>query len=169
MKSLVSILLGTAGLSVTATVALLLTLSRGPVSATESDARRVRLLAVPNIILQCVHLAEEWTTGFPQRFPKLFGLTPWPDSFFVPFNAFWIVVWIICVMLLRSHPRVASFPMWFLALASTMNGVVHPLLAMASGGYFPGLWSSPLVGICGVLLLHAMDTFGRGPQRGKST
>ncbi len=48
-----------------------------------------------------------------------------------------------------------------------MNGVVHPLLAVASGGYFPGLWSSPLVGIVGVLLLRALGSFSRQREAGE--
>ena len=38
-----------------------------------------------------------------------------------------------------------------------MNGLAHPLLAARTGGYFPGLFSSPLVGVVvGVLLLRRL-------------
>ncbi|MBI2569230.1 MAG: hypothetical protein HYV63_19595 [Candidatus Schekmanbacteria bacterium] len=33
-----------------------------------------------------------------------------------------------------------------------MNGIGHPLFAVASGGYFPGLITSPLIGVAGVVL-----------------
>jgi hypothetical protein len=45
------------------------------------------------------------------------------------------------------------FPLWFLGIACALNGLAHPLLALRSGGYFPGLITSPLVGVAGVLLL----------------
>jgi hypothetical protein len=45
---------------------------------------------------------------------------------------------------------------WFLAIACVANGVIHPILSLAVAGYFPGLWSSPLVGILGVGLLRSM-------------
>jgi len=48
------------------------------------------------------------------------------------------------------------FSIWFLAIASAVNGVAHPVLSLVSGGYFPGLWSSPLVGVAGVFLLRAL-------------
>lgn len=166
-EELGSIVLGTAGLSVAAMVALLLTLSRKTLSPEPSEARRVRHVAVPGIFLHCLHLTEEWFTGFHVRFPVMLGLAPWPSAFFVSFNVFWIAIWVICLMLLRSQPRVALFPLWFLAIASAANGVAHPLLAVASGGYFPGLWSSPLVGIMGVLLLRTLGSFSRRREAGE--
>jgi len=32
------------------------------------------------------------------------------------------------------------------------NAIAHPLLAVAAGGYFPGLVSSPFIGAAGVWL-----------------
>jgi hypothetical protein len=57
---------------------------------------------------------------------------------------------------LTKFPRLAVFPLWFLAIASVANGVVHPFLSLAVWDYFPGLWSSPLVGILGVVLVSTL-------------
>ena len=76
------------------------------------------------IALQFGHFAEEYATGFYTRFPALFGMAPMPLRFFVAFNLAWIVIWIASV----------------------------PLLAVTSGGYFPGLISSLLVGLVNVYL-----------------
>ncbi|MCP5090226.1 MAG: hypothetical protein GY949_04810, partial [Gammaproteobacteria bacterium] len=46
----------------------------------------------------------------------------------------------------------AYFAAWFLAIAGMLNGVAHPLLAIAAGGYFPGLITSPFIGAAGVWL-----------------
>ena len=43
------------------------------------------------------------------------------------------------------------YHVWFLAIASALNGIAHPVLSMMGGGYFPGLLTSPLVGILGTL------------------
>ena len=102
--------------------------------------------------IQAVHFAEEWATGFHIRFPALFGLDPMPLSFFVGFNLIWIVAWMASVPLLRTGRKVAFFAAWFLAIAGMLNGIAHPLLALMSGGYFPGLISSPLIGLASLFL-----------------
>jgi hypothetical protein len=38
----------------------------------------------------------------------------------------------------------------------TGNGVAHPLLSVATGGYFPGLFTSPVVGGIGLVLLSRL-------------
>lgn len=75
---------------------------------------------------------------------------PWP--LFVAFNLTWLGIWAASVPGLRSRRALAFFAAWFLAIAGTINGVAHPLLALAAGGYFPGLASSPFVGSASVWL-----------------
>jgi hypothetical protein len=54
---------------------------------------------------------------------------------------------------------VALFPIWFLGIASTLNGIVHPLLSAVKQGYFPALWTSPFVGVAGALLVRRLVLF----------
>ena len=154
-----SVLRGTAGLSVAAAVALWLSVTRRPRDGASGEARRVRRIGGVAIAAQVVHFLEEWSSGFHVRFPELLGLAPWSTTFFVTFNACWIAIWIGSAVFLETLPRLLAFPLWFLAIASVANGIVHPLAAILSGGYFPGLWSSPLVGIMGVLALRALGAF----------
>jgi hypothetical protein len=102
--------------------------------------------------VQSVHFTEEAVTGFHTRFPALFNLPEIPLSVFLLFNLLWIGVWIASVPGLRSARSGAFFGAWFLAIAGIVNGIAHPLLALASGGYFPGLWTSPVIGGVCVLL-----------------
>jgi hypothetical protein len=83
-------------------------------------------------------------------------LPPWSTAFFVSFNLAWLALWVLSVFGLRAGYRPAFFPLWFLALAMIANGVAHPLLSMVAGGYFPGLISSPAVGVVGALLLSRL-------------
>ena len=106
--------------------------------------------------IQSGHFAEEWATDFHARFPVLFGLEPMPLSIFVAFNLTWIVIWIASVPLLRSARKMAFFAAWFLAIAGILNGIAHPLMAVASGGYFPGLISSPFVGLASIFLMYRL-------------
>lgn len=97
--------------------------------------------------IQSVHFIEEATTGFHQKFPALFGLPSMPLSFFVMFNLIWIAIWVASIPALRRSRPTAFFAAWFLSIAGILNGVGHPLLSIASGRYFPGLVSSPFIGL----------------------
>jgi hypothetical protein len=108
------------------------------------------------IILQAGHFVEESMTGFPRRFPQVIGLAPWPARFFFWFNLFWLATWVVSCWGLLARRRAALFPLWFLAIACVANGVAHPALALRTGEYFPGLFTSPVVGIAGVLLLKRL-------------
>lgn len=59
----------------------------------------------------------------------------------------------------------AALAAWFLAIAGMFNGIAHPLLAIAAGGYFPGLVNSPFIGVASVWfwlrLLRATRPRGR--------
>ncbi len=126
---------------------------RRPSPAEFADKRAAASRALAHATgIQCVHFAEEWATGFHVHFPALLGLEPMPLSFFVGFNLAWIAAWVVSVPLLRSAQPLAFFAAWFLAIAGMLNGVAHPLLALTSGGYFPGLITSPAIGLAGILL-----------------
>lgn len=146
-------------LGLAALAALLATSSRWPpVAGAVERGAAARALAIA-LGLQSLHFAEEAATGFPERLGDLVGLPAMSYAFFVVFNLTWIGLWIASVPGLRTGRRGAYFAAWFLAIAGTLNGVAHPLLALASRGYFPGLVTAPVVAL-GALwlwrrLLHA--------------
>jgi hypothetical protein len=82
----------------------------------------------------------------------LLGLPGIPLSVFVVFNLMWLGIWVASVPGLRSARAAAFFAAWFLAIAGMFNGIAHPLLAIAAGGYFPGLVSSLFIGVVSVWL-----------------
>jgi hypothetical protein len=153
-EELRSILLGTAGLWVVVVVALILTLARGGVGGSVAQVRAAIRTAIAAVLVQAAHFAEELATGFHRRFPELLGLEPWPAGFFVSFNLFWLAIWGVSIWGLAARRWIALFPLWFLGIASVANVLAHPLLSLLVGGYFPGLVSSPLAGLAGVVLLR---------------
>lgn len=163
-EGLRSLLMGTLGLDAAAVVALYLTLSRGDVqgsSAQLTSAVRVVLLGV---LFQAVHFAEELATGFHTRFPELLGLSPFPIGFFIAFNVTWFVVWGISALGLSARYQAALFPIWFLAIACVANALAHPAFSLLSGGYFPGLITSPLVGVVGIVMLRQLSSITGQPR-----
>ena len=153
-----SILVGTVGLSATLAVAVAVTLTRGPVRAGSRALTSAARWAVVATAVQFAHFAEEFGTGFPQRFPELFGLAPWPASFFVSFNLVWILAWALASRGLLARRLSAVAVLWFLGIAGLINGLAHPVLAMRSGGYFPGLLTSPLIGAAGLILMRRLTS-----------
>lgn len=117
----------------------------------ERRAAAIALLLATAV--QAVHFGEEWATDFHVRFPALVGLPAMPLSFFVGFNLVWIAIWIACIPRLRGgSSSFVFFAAWFLALAGMLNAIAHPLMAVAANGYFPGLISSPIIGLAGLWL-----------------
>jgi uncharacterized membrane protein YhdT len=144
--------IGTAGLTAAALAALLLTLGRTPIARDRIGCRKTTLLYAALVLAQALHAAEEYATGFYIAFPSLLGLAPWPAGFFLALNLTWLAVWTVSAVGLRVGRAVADVPAWFLAIAAIANGLAHPLLAIRAGGYFPGLITSPLLAVGGILL-----------------
>lgn len=167
-EELRSILLGTTGLGVAGAVALLLTLARRGIEDSGTRIRGAVRIALVAVFLQAAHFSEELATGFHQRFPALLGLAPWSLRFFVSFNLFWLAIWGLSTWGLAARRRAALFPLWFLAIGCVANGVAHPSFSVRTGGYFPGLVTSPFVGVVGILLLRRLFlvTSGGSPSPG---
>ena len=155
-EELRSILIGTAGLSVAGIVALFLTIARGDIVASEPELAAAVRLAAAAVVLQAAHFAEEAATGFHQQFPALLDLVPWSLRFFALFNLFWLVVWVLSTWGMMARRRSALFALWFFGLACMANGLAHPLLAIRTGGYFPGLVTAPLIGVLGIMLFRRL-------------
>jgi hypothetical protein len=162
-ESLRSELAGTSGLGAAAVAALLLTLLRDPANSDRPARERAVGLFLIGLALQCLHFAEEFATRFHERFPSLLGLRPWSPEFFVAFNLVWLVVWALSAFGLRAGYRPAFFPVWFFAIAAVANGIAHPLLTVAARGYFPGLVTSPLLGVAGIALWARLWALTRPP------
>ncbi len=141
------VVLGTAAL-----VAVLLTRRRASPSERAAERLAASHALTAALVIQSVHFAEEAATGFHERLGALLGLPGIPLYFFVVFNVTLLGIWVASVPGLRSARAAAFFAAWFLAIAGMFNGIAHPLLAIAEGGYFPGLVSSPFIGIASVWL-----------------
>lgn len=154
---ILAILFGLSGIVVLLVAAGFLSITRGRIESDQAAAR-VRGFGVAAIIWQSIHFFEEYSQGFYIRFPELLGLTPWPSSFFTSFNLAWILICTISAAIVGKSSKLPIFPLWFLALASLANAIAHPLMALASMGYFPGLWTSPISGLLGLLLLRSIGS-----------
>ena len=148
-----SMILGPSVLWVVAGVALGLTIFRRPMRFSTEAFESVTRLYLIGIAFQCLHFTEEFVTGFYIKVPPFLGFVSWSPEFFVIFNLIWVALWVSAAVGIRSNLRVAFFPVWFFSIAMVGNAIWHPLLSLATGGYFPGLYTSPFGGVIGLLLL----------------
>jgi len=126
---------------------------RGAFPAADSpNSSRLRHALFIATLLQSGHFAEEAITGFHIQFPALFGLQAMPFMLFMAFNLLWIGLWLAAIIGIKNQMRIALVPAWFLAIAGSLNGVAHPAMALLVEGYFPGLYSAPIVGFACVWL-----------------
>src|SRR2546423_14508295 len=151
-----SMILGPSVLYGVAAIALVLTIVRKPAKNSADAVDAIIRLYLIGIAFQCLHFTEEYVTRFYVRAPEFLGFVAWPSEFFVIFNLTWIALWLLGAVGVKCEMRIAYFPLWFFAVGMVGNAVWHPLLCLATGGYFPGLFTSPLAGIIRVILLSRL-------------
>ena len=95
---------------------------------------------------QVAHFIEEYRTGFYKAFPPIVGAAPWSRESFLLFNLLWLLVFgVAAVGLLRGWHPVIVIALFLAIGGGVLNGVAHIVLAAAARGYFPGLFTAPLV------------------------
>jgi hypothetical protein len=151
-----SMILGPSVLYGVAAIALVLTIVRRPAKNSTNAVDAIILLYLVGVSFQCLHFTEEYVTRFYVRAPEFLGFVAWPSEFFVIFNLVWIALWLLAAVGVKGGMRAAYFPLWFFAIGMVGNAIWHPLLCLATGGYFPGLFTSPFAGIIGVMLLSRL-------------
>jgi hypothetical protein len=165
-EDLRSMVFGPSVLYGVAIAALVLTFSRKPVNYSDQQIDRLIGLYLLGIACQCLHFTEEFVTGFYVRVPPFLGFVPWSPEFFVTFNLIWIALWLVAAVGIMKRIRAAFFPVWFFAIGMVGNAIWHPLLCLATRGYFPGLLTSPFAGVIGVILLSRLWKLTRAATDG---
>jgi hypothetical protein len=105
------------------------------------------------VAIQCVHLLEEYRTGFYRIFPSAMGSEAWSARRFLAFNLVWLAVFVVAGVGLQRVWRPAYLIALFLAIGGGIgNGLGHIMLAIRVGGYFPGVYTAPLALLSGAFL-----------------
>lgn len=128
------------------------------------QSAHIRTILLATLSLHGVHLIEETIFKFYALFPQLAGLAPWPASLFIIFNLVLITVW-LSGLFFSQVGRFYAILYWFLAIASMVNAIAHPLFSLATQGYFPGLMTAPFVGVAGFVLIKKLYQI-TGPSEG---
>lgn len=125
----------------------------------DEQSRNAFLLLV---VLQAVHASEEYATrlyewGFPAMVSSLV-YPPQPRLGFAVVNAGFIVFGLWCY-LARVRPRHPTAIGWvsIWVIVELINGLLHPLLALSRGGYFPGVFTAPLLLAVAIFLANRLS------------
>jgi hypothetical protein len=124
-------------------------------------ARRESSAFLALVLVQACHSIEEyrfrlWEALPPARFVSgLFGLDPAAGFALVNSALVGFGLWCFLVPVRRSWPSGPAL-MWGWGLIEVVNGTAHLGLAVAAGGYFPGLYTAPLLTAAGAWLLYGL-------------
>jgi hypothetical protein len=117
---------------------------------------KICLIYSVGILVQGVHFLEEYFMDFHIIFPGFFGYT-WSGGRYITFNLIYLFLFSAAAWGAVRNVRPAFLIVWFFTLiAGIGNGIFHPLVSVYQGGYFPGLVSSPLLLIIGILLFREL-------------
>jgi hypothetical protein len=127
-------------------------------------ARSILPVYLVAVAWQALHVVEEYVTGFADRFPLLFagafspleGAIGWSNGVFLAVNAAALALFLFGALGLARGWRIPTIFVCIFALGELLNGLGHPLLALAAGDgwYFPGLFTGVGHLILGVLVVR---------------
>jgi hypothetical protein len=125
---------------------------------------RIRIAFILLVLVQAGHSVEEYVFRLydlfaPARYVAgLVGIEP--SAGFAIVNSFIFLLGAWCWLAFVRPGRPAAWTMaWIWALIEIANGFAHIALASAADGYFPGLYTAPLLIASGLWLIACLARF----------
>ncbi len=123
-------------------------------------AERTLPLYLLALSIQMLHFAEEYLNDFVVALPALYGADPYPLDYWLVFNMAAYAFFILgAIVLFKGIKELAIIPIFYVLAGVLLNALGHLVLAIYSGGYFPGLYTAILYLLLLPYLLKAF--FGR--------
>ena len=118
-------------------------------------AERVLPIYLVALAIQFLHFTEEYVYGFPVRVTEIMpGMPPFNINVFVAFNMIAYCLFLLSGLGMYKGMKFPMVLVWFFTIAGVLgNPILHLLLAVRVGGYFPGLFTSFAYWILGPILL----------------
>ena len=110
------------------------------------------------LVIQFLHFAEEFNTGFASQFPVLYGGDPYSAGFFVAFNMVSYAVFTLSALLVfyRGAGFLLMPVLFYVMYGAIGNAITHTWWVANAGQYFPGFYTAQLYWIAGPLLLYRL-------------
>lgn len=104
--------------------------------------------------LQFIHFTEEYLTNFTTELPKILDVEPYPIDYWLTFNMIAYFIFIVGgIALIKKIKELMIIPLFFILIGVLFNGIVHILLSIYVGGYFPGLYTALVFTVLGPVLV----------------
>lgn len=122
------------------------------------DPARVLPLYLAALGIQCLHLLEEFVTKFYARFPvEIYHSAPFrPEEFIASQMIMFGLLVTGALAIYRGWKIPMVFVWFFVVMLQFVNAVQHPVYAVMTGGYFPGLFTSIPGWILGPMLFRRL-------------
>ncbi len=127
---------------------------------------RIRVAFLLIVVAQAVHSVEEYVFRLydlfaPARFvADLVGIERSAGFAVANVGIFLLGIWCWLALVRRGRPAAWTVA-WVWGLIEIANGFGHIALASAAGGYFPGLYTAPLLIAAGLWLIACLMRFER--------
>jgi Protein of unknown function with HXXEE motif len=129
-------------------------------------AERVLPVYLLALAVQFLHFTEEYVYGFHQRLTEIMaGWPPFNVNVFVAFNMIAYSLFLVSGLAMYGRMKFPMIIVWFFVIAAVVgNAILHPLLAIRVGGYFPGLFTSFAYWILAPILLTRLWNQGNNAR-----
>lgn len=122
---------------------------------------RIRVTFFVLVLTQAAHSVEEYAFRFYDVFPParfIDGIVPGlPHAGFITVNTLLVLFGLWCFFSsVRPGTRSARDWVWVWVVIELFNGFAHPVWAIATGGYVPGLATSPLLLLLAAYLFYRL-------------
>lgn len=113
------------------------------------------------ILTQAAHSLEEyfgalWDALTPARAVSGLFSQDLPTGFAIA-NTLIVLLGVLCYLgPVRRCWQSATAVAWFWAILELSNGIGHSLFALDAGGYFPGVYTAPLLIVFSLLVIHRL-------------
>ncbi len=132
--------------------------------------RRIKIVFLLLVIIQGLHSIEEYTGQLWEVFPSARFLSGLISSNlergFIIINVslflFGILCWFYCF---RKNSHVSPALIWFWIIIELINGIGHPLWALAEKSYTPGLATAPILFFLAIYLASLYHKLPDQPKR----
>ena len=119
------------------------------------------------LAVQCAHFIEEYIGEIYVRLPALLEIPPIGKDEFVLFNLGAYAIFILGgIALFKGSRSFMLIPLFFVLFGVLANGIIHLILTLWNGSYFPGFYTGLVYLFLGPYLLKLLGAEAQDTPQG---
>jgi hypothetical protein len=105
--------------------------------------------------IQFLHFTEEYLANFETVVPAFLGQEAYSQDYWVVFNMVAYFIFILGgIIIYKRMNEYMIIPLFFILVGVLLNSIVHILVSIYTGGYFPGLYTAIVYAILGPIFVR---------------